>query len=149
MSTQPVIIEQLLDAAPQTVWSALTDVEIMKNWYFHLHEFKAEVGFQFQFTGGNEEGIKYLHICEVTEADPPTKLTYSWRYDGYDGVSYVTFDLFPQDQNTLLRLTHSGLETFPADNLDFATANFQKGWDEIIRVSLKNYLHSFFGQASR
>lgn len=142
MDTTPVIVEQLYDTSAQKVWSAITDAEEMKNWYFHFHEFKPEVGFQFQFTGGTEEGTKYLHLCEITECEPQNKLVYSWRYDGYEGISYVSFELLPQSGQTVLKLTHSGLESFPADNPDFAISNFQQGWNEILRKSLKQYLHA-------
>ena len=39
------------------------------------------------------------------------KLTYSWRYDGYPGNSFVTFELFGEGQKTRLKLTHEGIET--------------------------------------
>ena len=44
----------------------------MKKWYFDLAEFKAEVGFKFQFSGGPPEK-QYLHLCEVTEIIPEKK----------------------------------------------------------------------------
>jgi Activator of Hsp90 ATPase homolog 1-like protein len=67
-------------------------------------------------------------------------LTYSWRYSGYEGISYVTFELLKKGKKTLLTLTHKGIETFPKDNIDFAIHNFEAGWNDIISNSLKNYL---------
>ena len=142
MTTLPIVVEQIFDAPVKKVWSAITDADEMKNWYFHLHDFKPEVGFQFQFTGGTEEGVRYLHVCEITEVEPQQKLTYTWCYDGFEGVSFVSFELSPQNEKTQLRLTHSGLETLPADNPDFNPVNFEKGWKEIIGNSLKQYLHA-------
>lgn len=72
-------------------------------------------------------GVQYLHLCEITEVVPEKKLTYSWRYNGYEGNSFVTFELFEQESKTLLILTHKGLETFPKENKDFAMENFEKG----------------------
>ena len=112
----------------------------MKKRYFDLAEFRAEKGFRFQFLGGPSPEKQYLHLCEVTDVVPGKKLTYSWRYDGYAGISYVTFELTEQENKTLLRLTHSGLETFPKDTPDFAVNNFQMGWNDIIHQYLKNYL---------
>ncbi|HZG22986.1 MAG TPA: SRPBCC domain-containing protein, partial [Chitinophagaceae bacterium] len=63
-----------------------------------------------------------------------------WRYDGYPGESLVTFELFDEGEKTRLRLTHSGLETFPSDNPSFKKENFAAGWSEIIGTSLKDYL---------
>ena len=140
MEDNNVVVKKLLNASPEKVWNALTDKNEMKKWYFDLHEFKAEVGFQFQFTGGPEEGPHFLHLCEVTEVETHQKLTYSWKYDGFAGISFVTFELIPEGNQTILVLTHKGLESFPQDNADFARSNFKTGWDEIINRSLANYL---------
>jgi len=140
MDTQPIVIERTFNAPVAAVWKAITDKDEMKSWYFDLAEFKAEKGFMFQFSGGPDDGPQYLHLCEVTEVIPNKKLTYSWRYDGYPGNSFVTFELFEKEENTLLRLTHTGLESFPADNKDFAKNNFVKGWTDIIHTSLRKHL---------
>ncbi|HLT33729.1 MAG TPA: SRPBCC domain-containing protein [Aquaticitalea sp.] len=140
MKSSPVILERTFNAPISKVWKAISDKNEMKHWYFDLKEFKPEVGFIFEFTGGPDDGKHYLHLCEVTEVELESKLTYSWRYDGYEGKSFVTFELFPKGDSTLLRLTHTSLETFPKSNPDFNVANFVAGWDEIIHVSLKNHL---------
>ena len=82
---------------------------------------------------------RYLHLCEIIEVIPEKKLTYSWRYDGYEGNSFVTFEVFEEGDETRLKLTHRGLESFP-NNPDFARTNFEMGWDQIINTSLKEYL---------
>lgn len=138
MENKPIIVERVFNAPVSKVWKAITDKAEMKNWYFDLAEFKPEVGFKFQFMGGTEEN-QYLHLCEITDVVPEKKLTYSWRYDGYEGNSFVTFELFEEGNQTRLKLTHRGLESF-SDNPDFAKSNFEDGWDQIINTSLKNYL---------
>jgi uncharacterized protein YndB with AHSA1/START domain len=140
MDNQPITLERLYNAPASTVWKAITDKNEMKKWYFDLAEFKAEKGFRFQFSGGPSPEKQYLHLCEVTEVIPEKKLTYSWRYDGYSGNSFVTFELFPEGNKTLLKLTHAGIETFPKENPDFAVGNFSEGWNHILHASLKNYL---------
>ena len=140
MENNIIILERLFNAPLEIVWLAITDKNEMKNWYFDLAEFKAEIGFKFHFTGGPSNEKQYLHLCEVTEVIHQKKLTYTWRYEGYSGNSSVTFELFRQEHQTLLKLTHKGLDTFPQENTDFAAKNFQEGWKEIIHTSLKNYL---------
>jgi uncharacterized protein YndB with AHSA1/START domain len=142
MNNLPVIIERTLNASVEKVWRAISDKNEMKKWYFDLAEFKPEPGFEFNFTGGPEDGIQYLHLCKITEAIPNKKLSYSWRYEGYDGNSLVTFELFPEGEKTRLRLTHSGLDTFPKNNPDFAKENFTQGWKQIVGESLVNYIDS-------
>jgi uncharacterized protein YndB with AHSA1/START domain len=139
MDNAPFIIERTFRVPASAVWHAITDPGAMKQWYFDLPEFRAETGCSFSFTGGPPEKV-YLHLCTVTEVIPERKLTYSWRYDGYSGVSYVTFELFPEGTGTRLTLTHAGLDTFPADNPHLAAENFAAGWTDIIGSSLKEFL---------
>lgn len=139
MKARPVTFEQTFDAPVTKVWTALTDKDEMRNWYFDLKEFKPEVGFEFRFYGGRE-GRQYLHVCIITDVIPQKKLSHSWKYDGYDGISYVTFELFAEGNQTRLLLTHEGLESLPSSNPDFAACNFVEGWTGIINNSLRNYL---------
>ena len=140
MENNQVILEKLFDATIERVWEAITNKDEMKGWYFDLEDFQPVVGFQFQFYGGHEEGIQYLHLCEVIEVIPQKKLTYSWRYAGYSGISFVTFDLNMQGNQTLLKLTHRGIESFPAENPDFALHNFGEGWGELLNNRLRKHL---------
>jgi uncharacterized protein YndB with AHSA1/START domain len=138
METAPFVIERTYNAKPGRVWQAITDKDKMKEWYFDLKEFKPEVGFEFEFSGGPPEK-SYLHLCTVTEVIPGKKLTHSWRYDGYAGNSFVTWELFDEGDKTRVKLTHTGLDTFPAEP-DFARENFAMGWTDIVGRSLKEYL---------
>ena len=139
MSNEPFVIERTFNAPIAKLWKAITDKDKMKQWYFDVAEFKPEVGFEFQFTAGTDTK-KYLHLCKVTEAIAGKKLTYSWRYDGYEGNSLACFELFEEGDKTRLKLTHEGLETFPASNPDFVKTNFAAGWNQILDKSLKIFL---------
>jgi uncharacterized protein YndB with AHSA1/START domain len=139
MKQEPFIIERTYNASIERVWKAITDKDEMKQWYFDIPEFKPETGLEFSFEGGPPEKT-YLHLCKITEVIPGKKITYSWRYDGYAGNSFVSFELFAEGDKTRLKLTHTGLETFPADNPDFAKKNFQQGWTSFVDDELKNYL---------
>ena len=135
---EPFIIERTYNASMERVWKAITDRDQMKQWYFDIAAFKPEVGFEFQFQGRNEDRV-YIHLCKVTEVIAGRKLTYSWRYQGEEGNSFVTFELFKEGEKTRLKLTHEGLETFPAKP-DFAKKNFVAGWTELIGSLLKNFV---------
>src|SRR4030095_4259381 len=133
-----VVIERTFNALVKRVWSALTDVDQMREWYFDLKEFKPEIGFEFEFVVGHEDN-SYHHLCKVTEVVPQKKIAYTWCYAGEEGDSLVTFELFPEGDKTRLVLTHEGLETFPKLPA-YARTNFEKGWTEIIGSSLKQYV---------
>jgi uncharacterized protein YndB with AHSA1/START domain len=154
MENNQIILEKLFDATIDKVWGAITNKDEMKNWYFELDDFKPVVGFQFQFYGGHKDGMQYLHLCEVIEVIPQKKLTYSWRYGGYSGISFVTFDLQKKGNQTLLKLIHTGIESFPTENPDFAMHNFEEGWSELLNIRLRkqlegqNFQHQLFVDAS-
>ena len=135
-----VVIERTFSAPPERIWKALTDAEEMRRWYFDMKEFKPEVGFEFEFTV-EHEGMKYHHLCKITEVIPQKKLVYTWRYKGHEGNSLVTFELFADGDKTRLKLTHEGLETFPKTP-SFARRSFMEGWTQIIGSSLKEFVES-------
>jgi len=140
MENRAFVIEQTYQAPNSLVWEAISNKDEMRLWYFDLPEFKPLVGCEFRFMGGPSEERQYKHICQVTEVLPDKKIAYTWRYDGYEGNTLVTFELFNEDGQTRLKLTHEGLETFPADNPDFARENFSVGWTWLIGTSLKEFL---------
>lgn len=134
-------IERTYTAPVAKVWDALTNTNAMKQWYFDIKGFKPEVGCEFQFSGQGKEGESYLHLCKIIELVNEKRLTYSWRYDGYEGISYVTFELFAEGNSTRLILTHSGLNSFPVTiNNAFAKENFAEGWTYLTTISLKEFL---------
>lgn len=137
----PICIEQTFKVPAARIWCALSNKSEMKKWYFNLADFRAEPGFEFQFEGGDGTR-KFLHLCRVTEAVAKKKLAYTWRYAGFAGNSLVTFELFPSGTATRLKLTHTGLETFPETEPALARSQFEAGWNQIIGTSLKNYLES-------
>jgi len=139
MEKNSVLIEETLNAPAEKVWAALTQIDQLKQWYFDFPEFKPEVGFEFQFYGG-DGGEQYLHLCKIIEVIEEKKLEYSWRYDGIEGISYISFELFPENERTRLTLAHIGLATFPKNHPDFKRENFEAGWTEIIGTSLKDFV---------
>jgi uncharacterized protein YndB with AHSA1/START domain len=138
MSNQPFVLEQLYRVPVSKVWDAITNNEQMKKWYFQIPEFKPVVGFEFSFSGGANG--EYKHLCKVTEVIPAKKLTHSWRYEGYPGNSFVSFELFEEGKKTKLKLTHSGLESFKEAGSDFRPEKFAEGWTYILGTSLRGYL---------
>ena len=140
MNTKPVIVERIFNATSAIVWNAITVNDELKKWYFKLEDFKAEVGFTFDFLGGPDDGIQYLHLCEVTEVIEGQKIAYSWRYDNYPGNSVVMWELLDKGDQTLVRITHTGIETFAEAGKDFEKNNFKEGWTHFLYTALKVYL---------
>jgi uncharacterized protein YndB with AHSA1/START domain len=142
--TEAVVLERTFDAPVARVWKALTDVQEMRQWYFDLKEFRPEVGFEFEFVV-EHEGNKYHHLCKITEVSPQKKIAYTWRYKGEVGESLVTIELSPDGNKTRLKLTHTGIETFPKTPA-YARKNFEAGWTAIIGSELKQFLEGSKGK---
>lgn len=140
MNTDTITKEKIYKASVQKVWEAITRKDQMKQWYFDLDEFKPEVGFEFSFSGKGRKGESYLHLCRIIEVVPEKKLSYSWRYKGHDGTSTVTFELFAEGDQTRVKLTHTGLASFPKGNADFAPESFNEGWTYLIEKGLKEFV---------
>jgi hypothetical protein len=58
----------------------------------------------------------------------PEKITYSWRYDGYPGISFVSFELFEKGNKNKIEAHHTGLESFAASGPISERENFAEGW---------------------
>ena len=135
---EPLVVERTIDAPVARVWQAITTKEDMCPWFFDLAEFKAEPDFEFRFAVMHE-GFNYDHRCMVMEVVPNQKLAFTWRYAGYEGDSLVTIELFAEGNQTRVKLTHAGLETFPAIPA-FARVNFLGGWKCIIGSELADFV---------
>ena len=140
MTSEPIVIERTLHAPVARVWKALSDVDQMRQWYFDLKEFKPEVGFQFEFIV-EHEGTSYHHLCRVTEVVPQQKIAYTWRYKDEPGDSLVAIELFPENDKTRVKLTHTGIETFPKTPA-YARKNFESGWTTLIGSELKQFVEN-------
>ena len=137
-TAEAIIVERIFSAPVGRVWNALTDPDQMRQWYFDLKEFKPEVGFEFEFVV-EHDGNTYHHLCRVTEVISAKKIAYTWRYKNEPGDSLVTIELFAEGNKTRLKLTHSGIETFPKTPA-YARKNFEAGWTQIIGSELKQFV---------
>jgi len=142
---EAVVVERTLNAPIARVWKALTDANQMRQWYFDLKEFKPQVGFEFEFVV-EHEGNRYHHLCRVTDVLPQKKIAYSWRYKGEPGDSLVTFELFGEGNKTRVKVTHTGIETFPKTPA-YARKNFENGWTAIIGTELKQFVEKSKGES--
>jgi uncharacterized protein YndB with AHSA1/START domain len=136
--TEPFVIERTFEAPVALVWRALIDPAAIKDWFFELEHFRPEVGCEFGFTV-EHQGQTFVHRCRVAEVQSQQRLAYSWGYEGQAGDSLVVIDLYAEGGKTRLRLTHLGLETFPALPW-FARENFQRGWTSLVGTDLPQWL---------
>ncbi|MDQ1772915.1 SRPBCC domain-containing protein [Labilibaculum sp. A4] len=138
---QIIVVEQTFNKPREEVWSAITDPNKMREWFFeNIPDFIPEVGFKTRFNVDAGER-QFMHIWKITEVIPFEKIVYNWRYENMYGNAFVSFELFDRDIETLLRITNLGLETFPQDIPEFSRESCTDGWEYFINQRLKEYLN--------
>src|SRR5688572_20996981 len=116
---EPIVVEQTINAPVERVWRAITDKEQMPRWFFEaISDFRPERGFETTFDVHNE-GKVYPHHWKVTEVIPNERIVYDWLHPGFPGASFVVWDLAEAGQGTNLKLTHTGVASFPQDDPAF------------------------------
>jgi uncharacterized protein YndB with AHSA1/START domain len=95
---------------PQKLWSALTDPEFMKQYWFGMHcESNFATGSSWKLV--NDRG-EVWDAGEIVEADPPQRLVIRWEHQmrpelKAEGASLCTMELVPAGQAVRLTITHS------------------------------------------
>ena len=142
INEEQVVVEEIFNASINRVWKSITVNDEMIQWYFeNIPSFEAEVGFETQFNVENE-GRVFPHLWKVTEVEPNKKITYTWKFDGYPGDSFVEFELFEQGSKTRLKVSVTVLEDFSDDIPEFRRESCVGGWEYFIKGRLKEYLEN-------
>ena len=137
-----IIVEQTFYSPIEIVWTAITNLAEMHQWYFdNIPDFKAEIGFKTEFNVKSEDR-NFLHQWEITEVEPNKIITYIWQFKEYPGKALVTFELSRKENVTKLQLTNKVVEDFPQDIPEFKRESCIGGWQYFINQRLVDYLKS-------
>ena len=133
---QEIVVDEVFPHAPETIWKALTNGELIGRWLMVPSGFEPVNGthFTFQTTpGGAWDGV--IH-CQVMEVMPNERLSYAWKRGHEANVGYgapldtvVTWILSRVEGGTRLRLVHSG---FVTPKNDTAFKNMSEGWKKVL-----------------
>lgn len=135
-----VLIEHKFNTNIEKLWYAITKPEEMRVWLFeNIPDFKAEVGFKTQFPVKSGEHT-FTHLWRVTKVVLFQKITYNWKYEEYPGDSFVTFEMFEEQDKTRLKLTTEVVEDFPDEIPEFSSESCIGGWNYLIEENLKRFL---------
>lgn len=134
-----IVIEQKFSVSREMLWNTITNPGKMRQWFFeNIPDFKPEVGFKTRFTV-KSESLDFIHLWTITEVIPLKKIKYNWRYEGYEGNSFVYFELTGHKEYTNLKITAEGIESFPQNIPEFKPESCRAGWEFFIN-KLKDYL---------
>jgi len=114
-----------LKATPEKVWAYLTESDKLAEW-FHATRTNMQVGEDYALIGDDDKNLCW---GKVVEANPHTKLVYTFTHDHIGGhITTVTWELEPSHGGTQLVMTHIGLDssTTPFEML----SGHDKGWDD-------------------
>ena len=138
MKATPIIVSKEVKCDKTKMWSAITKLEEMHQWYFEqIKSFEAKVGFNTEFVIHNE-GRRFTHQWKVLEVNMNTSITYSWQYPEYSGLSESKFAIMETKQGVLITVTCTGLESFPIDVPEFKRESCEGGWNYFLN-RLKEY----------
>lgn len=90
-----------------TVWKALTSSSALAEWLMP-NDFEPVPGHQFTFHTSPRMGWDGEIQCQVVALEPPHRVAYSWRGGSPAFTTLVDFTLTAQEEQTHLRLEHSG-----------------------------------------
>ncbi|MCL2463868.1 MAG: SRPBCC domain-containing protein [Micrococcales bacterium] len=97
-----ITCDALLTHAPDDVWRALTDPELIRRWWGATGDLRPVVGHRFTLDMGGWGAQQ----CEVTAVEPGELLAFTF---GEGGVgTTVTWRLAPEGDGTRLFLEHAG-----------------------------------------
>ncbi|HEX6134877.1 MAG TPA: SRPBCC domain-containing protein [Longimicrobiales bacterium] len=103
---ETIAFELELEHAPETVWRALTEPELLAEWLLPVLDFRLESGAEFTFRTQAYPGWDGTVNCRLLEIEPHRKLSYTWTVPFLDTV--VTFTLTPTGSGTRLTIVQSG-----------------------------------------
>jgi uncharacterized protein YndB with AHSA1/START domain len=132
--TRTVQIERTFQAPAEAVFNAWTSEEVMRRWWQAERDWEtaaAEVDLRI---GGAvrvvmrdpDKGVDYGGGGTYTEIERPTRLAFTWIWDGDTRRTLIEIDFEESDGATTVRFTHSGLWD------EEAVRSHERGWGRIL-----------------
>jgi uncharacterized protein YndB with AHSA1/START domain len=139
MARSTFVYVSYIRTTPEELWSALTDAEFMKRYWFGTH-------CESEWTPGSSWKMVYpegsiTDAGEIVEAEPPRRLVIRWQNQikpelMAEGESLCTMELEPNGTAVKLSITHT-IEREPSKLI----AAVSGGWPKIIS-NLKSLLET-------
>ena len=128
--TQSIAFEFDLPHAPEKVWRALTEPELLAEWLLPIVDLKLEPGAAFTLQAQPQPGWDGAVKCRFLEIEANRKLSYAWVVGDIDTV--VTFTLTPTSSGTRLSLVQSGFQPHQRQNIAGARYGWQMMGEKLV-----------------
>ena len=139
MARSTFVYVTYIRTTPEKLWSALTDGEFMKQYWFGTHcesEWTAGASWKLVYPDG-----RVTDTGEIVEAEPPRRLVIRWQHQSKpelkaEGASLCTMELEPNGSAVKLTITHT-LEREGSKLIEAVSG----GWPKVLS-NLKSLLES-------
>ena len=139
MARSTFVYVSYIRTTPEKLWTALTDAEFMKQYWFGMH-------CESEWTPGSPWKLvsplgEVFDSGEIVEANPPKRLVIRWQHQNrpelkVDGPSLCTMELEPDGEAVKLSITHT-VERDPSKLIEAVSG----GWPKVIS-NLKSLLET-------
>ena len=126
-------IERTYEAPIEAVFDAWTSAEVLRRWWqprdgWHTPEAIVElrVGGTIRVVMQDPDGDSHSATGTYTEVERPTRLAFTWTWDGSDNESLVEVDFEALGDLTRVVFTHTGLED------EEAVRSHEGGWGYLL-----------------
>jgi uncharacterized protein YndB with AHSA1/START domain len=132
--TETIVVERVINASPETIFDFWTDSEKIKIWLASDARLDPRPdGEAYLQMGGHVAKGPFTNNGHFLVVEPHSHLEFTWGFEEpIVGVppesSVVSVDLIPQDEGTLVRVTHTGL---PAGR-DSSPFSERVGWTSML-----------------
>ena len=139
MARSTFVYVTYIRTTPETLWSALTDGEFMKQYWFGMRgESQWSAGSPWKLVSGDGQ---VFDAGEIVEAEPPRRLVIRWQNQWKpelkaEGASLCTMELEPSGTAVKLSITHT-IELEPSKLITAVSG----GWPKVIS-NLKSLLET-------
>jgi uncharacterized protein YndB with AHSA1/START domain len=130
MTGDTLRMERAFQAPAQAVFDAWTSAEVMRRWWHAEHDWETTVAEVDLRLGGTvrvvmrnpHDGAEYGGGGYYTEIDPPSRLAFTWIWDGDTTRQLIELDFEETGGVTVVRFSHSGLWN------EAAVRSHEEGW---------------------
>lgn len=139
MTRSTFVYVTYIRTTPEKLWSALTDADFMKQYWFGMHcESGWTAGSPWKLVSGDGE---IYDAGEIVEAEPPKRLVIRWQHQKKpelkaEGASLCTMELEQDGKAVKLSITHT-VEREPSKLVEALSG----GWPKVIS-NLKSLLET-------
>jgi uncharacterized protein YndB with AHSA1/START domain len=139
MTKSTFVYVTYIRTTPEKLWSALTDAEFMKQYWFGMHcESQWKAGSPWKLVSSTGQ---VFDAGEIVEAAPPRRLVIRWQNQHRpeltaEGPSLCTMELEPNGKAVKLSITHT-IERDPSKLIEAVSG----GWPKVIS-NLKSLLET-------